>query len=137
LKSPQQAPVCRKLIEKYLCSCSLEVEEATQVGLSPWRSSPIGRRRLSATDYQEFLQFQLEKSRDVLEHRFHTQGELLAWPFGIYDDELMTIARKTGYLAGFTIERRKLRRNAGSTELDSGTWKAPAIRWLSLICGIK
>jgi len=70
----------------------------------------VEKGRLSATDYQKFVQFQLEQSRDVLEQRFHTQVELLAWPFGIYDDELMATARKTGYLAGFTIERRKVSR---------------------------
>jgi peptidoglycan/xylan/chitin deacetylase (PgdA/CDA1 family) len=71
----------------------------------------VEKRRLSAADYQKFVQFQLEKSRAVLENRFHTKVDLLAWPFGIYDDELIATARKAGYVAGFTIERRKVSRS--------------------------
>jgi peptidoglycan/xylan/chitin deacetylase (PgdA/CDA1 family) len=71
----------------------------------------VEKRRRSATDYQKFVQFQLETSREVLEHRLHTKVDLLAWPFGIYDDELIAGARKAGYVAGFSIERRKVSRN--------------------------
>jgi len=31
---------------------------------------------------------------------------MLAWPVGIYDDELIQLASKAGYVAGFTLERR-------------------------------
>jgi len=31
---------------------------------------------------------------------------LLAWPFGIYDDELLRMAHEAGYVAGFTLDRR-------------------------------
>lgn len=71
----------------------------------------VEKRRLSATDYHNFVHFQLEKSREVLEHRFHTKVDLLAWPFGIYDDELNAAARNAGYVAGFSIERRKVSGN--------------------------
>jgi hypothetical protein len=30
---------------------------------------------------------------------------MLAWPFGIYDDDLIQMAAKTGYVATFTMER--------------------------------
>ena len=33
-------------------------------------------------------------------------ADLLAWPFGIADEELDELAREAGYAAGFTIERR-------------------------------
>ena len=32
--------------------------------------------------------------------------DLLAWPFGIYDDYLIKKAGEAGYVATFTIERR-------------------------------
>jgi hypothetical protein len=35
--------------------------------------------------------------------------DLLAWPFGIYDDELIQMAAHSGYVAAFTIERRAVR----------------------------
>ena len=35
----------------------------------------------------------------------------LAWPFGIFDDELMKEAHTSGYKAAFTIERRTVSAN--------------------------
>jgi len=32
--------------------------------------------------------------------------DMLAWPFGIYDQELIWQARKAGHIAAFTMERR-------------------------------
>jgi peptidoglycan/xylan/chitin deacetylase (PgdA/CDA1 family) len=32
--------------------------------------------------------------------------DLLAWPFGIYDDHLIRKAAEVGYVAAFTIEHR-------------------------------
>ena len=36
---------------------------------------------------------------------------MLAWPFGIYDDELIAAARRAGYVAAFSIERRNVTRD--------------------------
>ncbi len=62
--------------------------------------------RLEANDYEKFVQMQMSKSKEVLEQRLKIHVDMLAWPFGIYDDDLMSAARQTGYLAGFTLERR-------------------------------
>lgn len=70
----------------------------------------IEKRRLPADEYARFVQMQFDKSREVLDHRLNIRVDLLAWPFGIYDDDLIAAARKSGYLAGFTIERRKVSR---------------------------
>ncbi|MET5012949.1 polysaccharide deacetylase family protein, partial [Burkholderia pseudomallei] len=32
------------------------------------------------------------------------------WPFGLYDDELTSLAAQAGYVAGFTLDARKVRR---------------------------
>jgi len=61
----------------------------------------VEKRRLSAADYQNFVQFQLEKSRVALENRFHTKVDLLAWPFGIYYDELIAAAAESWVCCGF------------------------------------
>ena len=47
---------------------------------------------------------QFSKSRAKLEKEFGTKVDLIAWPFGIYDDELAAKAKEAGYIAAFTIE---------------------------------
>lgn len=64
------------------------------------------KKRLSPEAYRRFVQLQLARSKDVLEQQLSTHITWLAWPFGIYDDELIRAAEDAGYTAGFTIERR-------------------------------
>ena len=64
------------------------------------------KRRLSPSAYRAFAMLQLAKSRTVLEKKAGVEAKLLAWPFGIYDDELIEMAREAGYIAGFTLDRR-------------------------------
>src|SRR5208282_718920 len=70
----------------------------------------IEKRRLSAEDYGKFVDSQLGKSRQVLERRLGGHVTMLSWPFGIYDDELIAAAAKSGYAAAFTIERHRVSR---------------------------
>lgn len=64
------------------------------------------KQRLSADAYDKFVRMQMSKSKEVLEQRLGGSVDMLAWPFGIYDDELIIKARQLGYVAGFTLERR-------------------------------
>jgi len=64
------------------------------------------RKRLTPAAYQHFVDWQFQRSKDALQEKLHRQVELLAWPFGIYDEWLMSEAHKCGYEAAFTIERR-------------------------------
>lgn len=66
----------------------------------------VERKRLSTADYERFVRDQFIKSKAVLEQRLGGVVDLLAWPFGIYDEQLMQWARAAGYRAAFTIERR-------------------------------
>jgi peptidoglycan/xylan/chitin deacetylase (PgdA/CDA1 family) len=66
----------------------------------------IERKRLSPQAYQQFVHDQLTRSKTILEQRVGGTVDLLAWPFGIYDEELMQAARAAGYTAAFSIERR-------------------------------
>jgi peptidoglycan/xylan/chitin deacetylase (PgdA/CDA1 family) len=68
------------------------------------------KRRLSPADYQKFVDMQMAKSKQVLERRMGAHVDLLAWPFGIYNDQLIAAARKAGYVAAFTIVRRGVSR---------------------------
>lgn len=64
------------------------------------------QRRLSPAAYRAFATMQLVKSKTVLDNKLGVEANLIAWPFGIYDDELIDMARDAGYIAGFTLERR-------------------------------
>lgn len=68
------------------------------------------KTRRPADDYREFIAWQLSRSRKALENRLTGSINLLAWPYGIYDDELISAARTAGYVAGFTLERRQAKR---------------------------
>jgi peptidoglycan/xylan/chitin deacetylase (PgdA/CDA1 family) len=64
------------------------------------------KRRLSPTAYRTFATMQFVKSRTVLKDKLGVAADLVAWPFGIYDDELIRMAGNAGYIAGFTLDRR-------------------------------
>jgi peptidoglycan/xylan/chitin deacetylase (PgdA/CDA1 family) len=64
------------------------------------------KRRLNPAQYESFVEMQLRKSKEKLEKQLDVRVDMLAWPFGIYDDELLHKAAEAGYVAAFTIERR-------------------------------
>lgn len=64
------------------------------------------KKRLGSQEYQRFLDMQFKKSKEKLEKELGIKVDILAWPFGIHDDELMKRAHEAGYAAAFTIERR-------------------------------
>jgi peptidoglycan/xylan/chitin deacetylase (PgdA/CDA1 family) len=66
----------------------------------------IERRRLGPEAYRAFATVQLARARTVIRDRVGAEPDLVAWPFGIYDDQLIAIARDVGYKAGFTLGRR-------------------------------
>ncbi len=70
----------------------------------------VERRRLSPAEWEVFVARQLERPRIVIAERVETPARLLAWPFGIYDADLMTRASQAGYVAAFTMDRRVLTR---------------------------
>ena len=63
------------------------------------------RKRLSPPDYENFVEMQLKKSKEKLEKELGGQVDMLSWPFGIYDENLIHKAVEAGYVAAFTIER--------------------------------
>lgn len=64
------------------------------------------RKKLSQTALDTLVMTQLKKSKSRLETEMGTKVDMLAWPFGIYDDYLIRKATESGYSATFTIERR-------------------------------
>jgi peptidoglycan/xylan/chitin deacetylase (PgdA/CDA1 family) len=71
----------------------------------------IEKKRLTPAAYEKFAQEQLVKSKAVLEQKLAGKVDLLAWPFGIYDPELMGWAQAAGYVAAFSIDRRPVTRS--------------------------
>ena len=66
----------------------------------------VEKRRLSAQPYEQLVEDQLRRSRTVLEERLGTTVDLLAWPFGIHDDDLRQRAIRAGYVAAVALGRR-------------------------------
>jgi peptidoglycan/xylan/chitin deacetylase (PgdA/CDA1 family) len=59
------------------------------------------RAHRTDTEYAAFVDFQLIRSREILDKELGTQVSLLAWPYGIVDDTLSSLAKKDGYRAAF------------------------------------
>jgi len=64
------------------------------------------RKKLRPQALETLVMTQLRKSKAKLESELGTKVDMLAWPFGIYDDYLISKASEAGYVATFTIERR-------------------------------
>jgi peptidoglycan/xylan/chitin deacetylase (PgdA/CDA1 family) len=69
------------------------------------------RRRLDGPGFDKFVTTQLVKPRDVLRAKLGVDADMLAWPFGIYDDDLMGRASAAGYIAGLTLDARLVKAN--------------------------
>ena len=64
------------------------------------------RKKLSGPALDQLVLTQLRKSKARLQTELGGKVDMLAWPFGIYDDYLLAKAAEAGYAATFTIERR-------------------------------
>lgn len=67
------------------------------------------KKRLSATEYQKLVDIQLIKAKKKLEKEMGKTVDTLAWPFGIYDEDLIKRANAAGYTALLTIEARPVK----------------------------
>jgi len=70
------------------------------------------RARRTPEDFHRFAAAQLTDSRKRIDSELGTHVDMLAWPFGIYDDELTAMAAGVGYRAAFTIEGRMIDRHS-------------------------
>jgi peptidoglycan/xylan/chitin deacetylase (PgdA/CDA1 family) len=64
------------------------------------------RKKMKGAEFEKSVKMQLGKSKARIEKELGGKVEMLAWPFGIYDDYLLKKAAEEGYTATFTIERR-------------------------------
>jgi peptidoglycan/xylan/chitin deacetylase (PgdA/CDA1 family) len=70
------------------------------------------RKKMAAAEFEKSVDMQLKKSKARLEKELGGKVDLLAWPFGIYDDYLLKKAAEAGYVGTFTIEAH----HAGSAD---------------------
>ncbi len=64
------------------------------------------KKKLSPEEYVKFVDKQLGGAKKKLEEHMGHEIKYLAWVFGIYDDALLVDAKRAGYAAAFTIDRR-------------------------------
>jgi peptidoglycan/xylan/chitin deacetylase (PgdA/CDA1 family) len=89
-------------IKEILASGLVEVQSHTY-----WHPNFIKeKKKLPPAEYQKLLVSQLRNSRLTLEKRLGNKVEWLAWPFGLYNKELMANAAENGYSIALSIERR-------------------------------
>jgi peptidoglycan/xylan/chitin deacetylase (PgdA/CDA1 family) len=69
------------------------------------------KKSLTSKQYGEFVDWQLTQARASLERKLGIQVDMMAWPFGIYDNELIQKAVAAGYVAALTLERRHASRS--------------------------
>ena len=69
----------------------------------------VERMQRSADDFVKFARDQLRRAKVRIETEIGVPVRVLAWPFGIHDPELESIAQEEGYTAAFTLEAQPLR----------------------------
>jgi peptidoglycan/xylan/chitin deacetylase (PgdA/CDA1 family) len=64
------------------------------------------RKKMEPDEFRKSVEMQLIKSKAKIEKELGGKVDMLAWPFGIYDEYLVKKAAESGYTATFTIEHR-------------------------------
>lgn len=59
------------------------------------------RAHRSPENYRAFVDDQLTRSKSVLERRLGIKVDMLAWPYGIVDQDLEAAAARAGYISAF------------------------------------
>ncbi|HEY6006917.1 MAG TPA: polysaccharide deacetylase family protein [Geobacteraceae bacterium] len=75
------------------------------------------RKKMAPAEFDKAVTMQLTKSKARIEKELGVKVDMLAWPFGIYDDDLLRRAAAAGYTTTFTIERRHATRSENVTKL--------------------
>ena len=61
------------------------------------------KKKMTPQEFEKSVTTQLTKSKAKIEKELGGKVDMLAWPFGIYDDYLLKKAAEAGYIATFTI----------------------------------
>ncbi|KAF0218663.1 MAG: polysaccharide [Geobacteraceae bacterium] len=89
-----------------------QIRELKKTGLFDFQSHTFwhpnfkrDRKKMKPAEFEKSVDTQLTKSKARIEKELGVKVDMLAWPFGIYDDYLLKKAASSGYAATFTIER--------------------------------
>ncbi len=66
------------------------------------------RKRMSPAEFTNFAELQLRKSKARLQSELSKPVDMLAWPFGLVGQDLEMLSRDDGYVAAFSIVRRRV-----------------------------
>ncbi len=69
----------------------------------------VESRRMDEKSYRDFVRAQMVQSRQSLKKNLNVDPIYLAWPFGIFDSTLQTMAQQDGYTAAFALGGRHAR----------------------------
>jgi len=61
------------------------------------------KKKMTQAEYEKSVDVQLKKSKERLEKQLGGKVDMLAWPYGIFDDYLLQKAASAGYVTTFTI----------------------------------
>lgn len=67
------------------------------------------KKTLSKEEYEKSVHAQLYKSKATLEKKMGHGIKYLAWPFGIYDQDLLVKAKEAGYDMAFSIDNHHMK----------------------------
>jgi hypothetical protein len=74
-----------------------------------WYPEFAAAERMRSPDaFRAFVQRHLDNARTQLRRHLRSNADLLAWAPGLCDDELIELARQSGYAAGFTLGARRV-----------------------------
>ena len=101
-----------------------QIRELKKTGLFDFQSHTYwhpnfkrDRKKMAPAEYEKSLNMQLTKSKAKIEKELGGKVDMLAWPFGIYDDDLVRRALAAGYVTTFTIERHHATPSENVTKL--------------------
>ncbi len=87
-----------------------QIRELKKTGLFDFQSHTYwhpnfkrDKKKMTPQEYEKSVATQLTKSKAKIEKELGGKVDMLAWPFGIFDDELLKKAAAAGYAATFTI----------------------------------
>src|SRR4051812_44900012 len=70
------------------------------------------KKRLTGKEYEDWLQNEMIKSKELLEQRLAIKANCFAVPLGKYNDHVKEVARNAGYEAMFTVYGQPLTFNS-------------------------
>jgi peptidoglycan/xylan/chitin deacetylase (PgdA/CDA1 family) len=81
-----------------------QIKELAQTGLVEFGSHTIYHPKLTKISKPERL-YELEQSKEELENLLNQEITVLAYPYGLYNDEVKALAMAIGYKAGLTFDQ--------------------------------